>query len=188
MLRHQVEGNAAGLTIGQRSDVGIFIRPSRRPLNLEGLLRRVNRAHSKLIDEVSLDFRDRRSRPERVGKGGTVELDGHLDLPATVVMDTMTLLERERLAMNLEDFELSVFFEENDRIIDDAAAPPKLFGENKYRRSLREPYEIGFATLSLDENINFCSHGISPFWAQFPRAPCGFTMYCSSGGPFGQTL
>jgi DNA-directed RNA polymerase specialized sigma24 family protein len=89
-------------------------------------------------------------------------LHGYLDLPATVIMDTVTMLEKEGLAVSLEDFHFSILLEEDDGLVNDAITPPKLFGQYEHSRFVREPYEVGFVTLSLDEDINFCSHGISP--------------------------
>jgi hypothetical protein len=165
MLRHKVEGNTAGFAVGQCSEMSIFVRPSRGSLNLESLLRSVNWTHSELIDEVCLDLRDRRARPKRVSRGGTVVLYGHLNLPAMVVVNPVTMLEREGLAMNFEDFNISILLEEGDGLINDATATPKLFDEYEHSSSFWKLHEIGFVTLALDKNINFCCHSISP-WAQ----------------------
>jgi hypothetical protein len=184
VLWHEVEGDAARFAVGQPSEVGIFIRPCGGPLDLQGLLSRINRVHLQLVNKGFFNLLDRRSRPERVGHGWTVVLHGYLDVPAMVMMDTVTMLEREGLAMNIKDFEISVLLKEDNAVIDVSTTPPKFFRKNKYSGSLRKLYEIWFATFSLDENVNFCSHGISPLGA-ITRARGGFTMYCSSDPFFG---
>jgi hypothetical protein len=162
MLRHQVESDAAGVAVCQGTDMCIFVRPDGRPLDLEGLFCRVQGSHPKLAHKVALNLPNSRSGTKVVGQGRAVELDGYLNLPASVMMDAMTMLELEFFAMNLEDLDVSILFEEDDGFIDHAAASPKLFGKNDQGGALWEPYETGFTTLSLDENINFCCHGVSP--------------------------
>jgi hypothetical protein len=169
MLRHQVESDAAG-TVGQGPDVGIFVRPDNRSLDLKGLLGGVHRIHPELADKVALHLRDSRPRTKGVRQGRTVELNGNLNLPAAVMMDAMTMLEPEFLAMDLKDLHIPVLFEEDDGFIDHAAAPTKLFYEKDQGGSLWEPHETGFTTLSLDENINFCCHGIYLLWRVVPDA------------------